>query len=66
MAFNATEMDNFYNLPNEEQLPHLTLSEGAIGGMIPTSICIILLALIRIVRVYQEHRRKYKAKECTE
>ena len=66
MAFNTTEMDAFYNLPNEEQLPHLTLSEGAIGGMIPTSICILLLALIRIVRVYQQHRRKYKAKECTE
>ena len=66
MAFNATEMDVFYDLPNEEQLPHLTLSEGAIGGMIPTSICILLLALIRIVRLYQQHRRKYKTKECTE
>ena len=66
MAFNTTEMDVFYDLPNEEQLPHLTFSEGAIGGMIPTSICILLLALIRIVRVYQQHRRKYKAKECTE
>ena len=66
MAFNTTEMDVFYDLPNEGQLPHLTLSEGAIGGMIPTSICILLLALIRIVRVYQQHRRKYKTKECTE
>ena len=66
MAFNTTEMDVLYNLPKEEQLPHLTLGEGAIGGMIPTSICILLLALIRIVRVYQQHRRKYKAKECTE
>ena len=66
MAFNTTEMDVFYNLPNEEQLPHLTLGQGAIGGMIPTSICILLLALIRIVRVYQQHRHKYKAKECTE
>ena len=66
MAFNATEMDDFYNLPNEEQLPHLTLSEGAIGGMIPTSICILLLALIRIIRIYQQRRRRYKAKECIE
>ena len=66
MAFSTTEIDVFYNLPNEEQLPHLTLGQGAIGGMIPTSICILLLALIRIVRVYQQHRRKYKAKECTE
>ena len=66
MAFNTTEMDVFYDLPNEEQLPHLTLSEGAIGGMIPTSICILLLPLMRIVRVYQQHRRKYKTKECTE
>ena len=66
MAFNTTAMDDFYNLVNEKQLPRLLLSEGAIGGMIPTSICILLLALIRIIRIYQQRRRRYKAKECTE
>ena len=48
-------MDNF-TLPDE---PGMRLGEGAIGGMIPTSIAILLLAILRIVKLYSQRRRQY-------
>lgn len=48
-----------YILPDERQPPPgLSIGEAALGGMIPTSICIILLALVRIIRMMQERRRR--------
>ena len=37
--------------------PGLTIGEGALGGLIPSSIIILLAALIRILQLY-EHRRR--------
>ena len=52
--FTASEMENF-SLPSE---PSLRLGEGAIGGLIPTSLMILLLAVLRIWKLYQQ--RQYK------
>ena len=51
----AYAMDNF-TLHDD---PGLRLGEGAIGGMIPTSIAILLLAILRIVKIYSQRRRQY-------
>jgi len=51
----AYKMDNF-TLRDD---PGLRLGEGAIGGMIPTSIVILLLAIIRIMKIYSQRRRQY-------
>ena len=37
----------------------LRLGEGAIGGLIPTSLMILLVAILRIIKLYQQ-RRPYK------
>ena len=40
------------------------LGEGALGGMIPTSIMILLVAIIRMIKIYLE-RRQYKLQTDT-
>ena len=56
-------------LPDERQLPpsqSLNFGEAAIGGMIPTSVIVLLVAFIRILRVYQQRRnRPVEAQPCS-
>ncbi len=44
--FNNTSSD--YSIPKT-----LLLGEGALGGLIPTAFMIILVAVIRIIKLYQ-------------
>ena len=59
-----SNMDDFSNvhpiLPDERQPPPLPLNfaEAALGGMIPTSVIVLLVALIRILRIYQQRRNR--------
>ena len=39
-------------------MTHFALGEGAIGSMIPTSIIIILFAIFRLVRLFQQRRNQ--------
>ena len=43
----------------------LRLGEGAIGGLIPTSLMILLVAILRIIKLYQQ-RRPYKRNPDTD
>ena len=43
----------------------LRLEEGAIGGLISTSLMILLVAILRIIKLYQQ-RRPYKRNPDTE
>ena len=60
-----SNMDDFNNihpiLPDERQLPpppSLNYGEAALGGMIPTSVFVLLVALMRILRIYQQRRNR--------
>ena len=41
----------------------LRLGEGAIGGLIPTSLMILLVAILRIFKLYQQRQYKRNANE---
>ena len=43
---------------DRDHMTHFALGEGAIGSMIPTSIIIILFAIIRLVRLFQQRRNQ--------
>lgn len=38
--------------------PSLNLGEAALGGMIPTSVMVLLIALVRILQIYQRRRNQ--------
>ena len=45
-------------LPNETQeQPNLILSQAILGGMLPTSLLIIWIAIARVLKVYQQRPR---------
>ena len=48
-------------LPNEGNinLNDISFTEGAIGGMIPTALIILLAAIVRIIQLYKQ-RKQYK------
>ena len=41
----------------------LRLGQGAIGGLIPTSLMILLVAILRIFKLYQQRQYKRNANE---
>lgn len=45
-------------LPDESQDPKLHISDAAVGGLIPTTLAIILFAILRIVKVYQMRKQQ--------
>ena len=46
------------NLTYKTESPGLTFGEGALGGLIPSSIIILLAALIPILQLYKQRRRE--------
>lgn len=64
-AYNITMEPLDYNftlepmLPNEKgHLPnHMRLSEVALGGMIPTTLIIVLVTILRIMQLYKKRKQ---------
>ena len=55
----AQNMSETPVLPNEENInPNDRMyTEGAIGGMIPTALIILLAAIIRIIQLYKQRKQ---------
>ena len=55
----AQNMSEIPILPDETNLKDISFTEGAIGGMIPTALIILLAAIVRIIQLYKQ-RKQYK------
>ena len=47
-------------MPNDQNLSKTLLGEAALGGMIPTSFIIVLLAILRILQIYKQKQQQKK------
>ena len=46
------------NFTLNSETPSLTIGEGALGGLIPSSIIILLAAVFKILQLYKERHRE--------
>ena len=56
----AQNMSEIPVLPDEENiiLKDRTFTDGALGGMIPTALIILLAAIIRIIQLYKQRKQQ--------